>query len=148
MIREANLADIPRLVEMGRQFIAESTYKQHLPENPKQLHVLAEQIISNPKGAILVSESEGKLTGMLALITYPHPFSGELVAGEVFWWVDPEARKGRTGLKLMRRAEKVAIELGAKKMQMVAPTERIARLYERLGYEKVESTYQTGLSWQ
>ena len=148
MIREAKLVDVTQLVEMGRRFIAESTYKQYLLENPKQLRVLAEQIISNPNGVILVSEAEGKLTGMLALITFPHPFSGELVAGEVFWWVAPEAREGRTGLKLMRKAEKIAVELGARKMQMVAPTERIARLYERLGYKKVESTYQTGLPWQ
>lgn len=145
MIREATLADIPRLVEMGRRFISESSYKNHLGENPEQMKTLAEQIISNPKGRILVSEKDGRLTGMLALIVFPQHFSGELIAGEVFWWVDPEARKGRTGLKLMRKAEEIAVELGAEKMQMVAPTDRIGDLYKHLGYTQVESTYQRNL---
>ena len=111
MIREASLADIPRLVEMGCRFISESSYKHHMAENPEQMKNLAEQIISNPKGKILVSEKDVKLTGMLALILFPHYISAELIAIEVFWWVDPEAREGRTGLKLMRKAEEFEREV-------------------------------------
>lgn len=145
MIREATPADIPRLLEMGRRFISESSYKHHIVENPEQMKTLGEQIISNPNGMILVSDNGGKLNGMLALILFPHYVSGELIAGEVFWWVDPEAREGSTGLKLMRKAEEIAAEMGAKKMQMVAPTQRIGKLYEHLGYTEVESTYQRDL---
>jgi N-acetylglutamate synthase-like GNAT family acetyltransferase len=148
MIREATPADIPRIVEMGRRFMAESAYNQHLSENPMQMRALALQIISQPNGSILVSEKDGKLTGMLAFILFPHHFSGELIAGEVIWWVDPEARAGSTGLKLMRRAEEIAVGMGAKKMQMVAPTERIGELYKHLGYREVESTFQRNLPWQ
>ena len=148
MIREATLSDVHRIVEMGRRFMAESTYNQHLSENPKQMRVFAKQIISNPRGVILVSEQDGKLTGMLALLLFPHYFSGESIAGEVFWWVDPEARAGSTGLKLMRKAEKIAAMWGATKMQMVAPTRRIGKLYEHLGYKEVESTFQRDLSCQ
>ena len=148
MIREATPADIPRIVEMGRRFMAESTYSQHLAENPEQMRVFAEQIIANPKGMILVSEKDGNLTGMLALYLFPHYFSGEPIAGEVIWWVDPEARAGSTGLKLMRKAEEIAVKMGAKKMQMVAPTERIGELYKHLGYREVESTFQRNLPCQ
>lgn len=148
MIREATPADIPRIVEMGRRFRMESSYKDHLAENPEQMKALAEQIISNPKGSILVSEKDGKLTGMLALLVFPHYLSGESIAIEVLWWVEPEARAGSTGLKLMREAEEIAVEMGAKKMQMVAPTERIGKLYEHLGYSRVESSYQRSLECQ
>ncbi|KKL86125.1 hypothetical protein LCGC14_1947880, partial [marine sediment metagenome] len=77
-----------------------------------------------------------------------HYVSGELIAGEVVWWVDPEARTRRTGLKLMRKAEETAMGMGAVKMQMVAPNERIGKLYEHFGYTKVESTYQRNLICQ
>ena len=146
MIREATPADIPRIVEMGRRFIAESSYKNHFAENPEQMKTLAEQIISNPKGRILISEKDAKVNGMLALLLFPHYFSGEPIAIEVFWWVDPEARAGSTGLKLMRKAEEIALELGATKMQMVAPTERIGELYKHFGYTEVESSYQKNLN--
>lgn len=145
MIREATVADIPRLIEMGHRFVSETSYKDHLEENPEQMKILAEQIISNPNGRILVAEKDQKPIGMLALILFPHYLSGELVAGEVFWWVEPEARKGRTGLELMKKAEEIAVSWGAKKMQMVAPSERIGKLYEYLGYSHVESTYQRSL---
>lgn len=146
MIREATEDDIPRLVEMGRRFIEESVYKDFMVENPEQMESLIGQILANPQGRILVSENDGKPNGMLALIAFPHYFSGELIAGEIVWWVDPEARAGGTGLKLMRKAEQLAIEMGAVKMQMVAPDERIGKLYQHFGYEKVESTYQLKLN--
>jgi GNAT superfamily N-acetyltransferase len=146
MIREANLEDIPRIVEMGRRFVSESTYKEFIFENPEQMGALAEQVISNPQGRILISERNGRTVGMLGLIVFPHFLSKELVAGEVMWWVDPEARAGLTGLKLMKKAEKIATEMGAVKMQMVAPSKRIGKLYEHFGYVEVERMYQRNLN--
>ena len=146
MIREATEDDIPRLVEMGRRFIEESPYKEFIASNSEQMESLVGQILANPQGRILLSEKDGIPNGMLALIAFPHYFSGEIIAGELVWWVDPEARAGGTGLKLMRKAEQLATEMGAVKMQMVAPDERIGKLYQHFGYKKVESTYQRDLS--
>jgi hypothetical protein len=48
---------------------------------------------------------------MLGYVIFPHFLSGELVAGEVFWWVEPEdtgrrsqiaTRGGGSGAKLRR----------------------------------------------
>ena len=146
MIREATEDDIPRIVEMGRRFIQESPYKDFMAENPEQMRTLVEQIIESPKGRILLSDKNGIVIGMLALIVFPHFASGEMVAGEVFWWVNPEARAGSTGLKLMRKAEQLATEMGAVKMQVVAPNDRIGKLYEHLKYTKVETSYQKNLN--
>lgn len=145
MIREATEADLPELLAMGHRFISESRYREFILDNGEQLEKLAKHLLANPQGRVLVSQKNGELVGMLGMIVFPHHFSGELTGGEVFWWVQPEEREGGAGLKLLRHAERLASSLGANKMQMVAPTERIEKLYEALGYKKVETTYQRNL---
>jgi GNAT superfamily N-acetyltransferase len=141
LIRLATSADVPRLVEMGQRFRRETTYSQHLAENPEQMEKLLEQLMSSD--GVLVSEREGVLVGMIGYIVYSHFLSGDTVAGEVFWWVEPEARGD--GLRLLREAERRAKERGARHLQMIAPTAQVAHVYERLGFTYVESTYQKTL---
>lgn len=143
MIREATEQDIPRMVEMGRKFRAESSYAKHFADNPEALRSLGVKLLSSG-GGILVAESNGELIGMLGFIVYDHFISGDKTAGEVFWWVEPDHR-GTAGLKLLREAEKRSRNAGATWMQMIAPNDRVATLYGRLGYVFVESTYQRAL---
>lgn len=139
MIRFAVLPDVPRLVEMGRRFRRESNYGSMIGENPEQMARTAAQLIESA-GGVLVSERGGELVGMLGFVVFPHFLSGEIVAGEVMWWVEPEHRGD--GLKLLRAAESAARARGAVKMHMIAPTEQVGAIYRRLGYELVESTFQ------
>lgn len=141
MIRFATTEDIPRCVEMGQRFHAETDYKNQVTIEPDALHKLGEQLVA--KNGLLVSERGGQLVGMIGFVLFPHFFSGEMVAGEVFWWVDPEHRG--EGPKLMKEAERHAREAGAKRMQMIAPNERVGTLYERCGYSFVETAYQKAL---
>jgi GNAT superfamily N-acetyltransferase len=141
VIRPATEPDIPRLLKMGARFIAETPYKNHIFANPEQMEKLAKQLMAS--GGVLVYERDGELIGMLGYVVFPHYVSGELIAGEVFWWVEPEARG--IGRELMKVAEEQARAAGAKRFQFVAPTERVAKLYERLGYERVEVMYQRAL---
>lgn len=144
MIREATPADVPRVVEMGRRFLAEGPYRDKIADNPEVCAKLAAQLVQNPQAKILVAEEGEQLIGILVFILFPHYFSGEMTAGELVWWVEPRAR-GRTGVKLLTAAEGMARDLGAKRMQMVAPTLEVGRLYKRRGYEEVETTYQRSL---
>src|SRR5262249_9723653 len=91
----------------------------------------------------LVLERGGQVCGMIGWGLFPHFLSGELVAGEVVWWVDPEHRG--QGLNLLREAEKKARAAGAKRMRMTAPTDQGAEVYTRLEYDYVESAYQKTL---
>lgn len=141
MIRPAVPADIPRLVAMGQRFRAETGYSKHMSENLWQMEKTAAFLISS--GGLLVSELRGELIGMIGFALYPHLLSGETVAGEVMWWVEPEYRGG--GIKLLLEAERRARADGAKRMQMIAPCDEVARVYQRCGYEYVESAYQKTL---
>lgn len=141
MIRLAAESDVPRLVEMGLRFRRESEYHRHLRENPEKMGELAAQLVA--QGSLLVSQVDSDLVGMLGYVLFPHFLSGDLVAGEVFWWVDPRHRG--EGLRLLRAAEGRARSCGAQFMQMIAPNERVADLYKRLHYSFVESAYQRAL---
>lgn len=141
MIRAALQADIPRVVEMGRRFYRESGYAKHLAENPEQMRLLMEQVLAGE--GLLVAECDGKLIGMFGYVLFPHFVSGELIAAEVVWWMEPEHRGN--GLKLLHFAEKRARAAGAKRLQMIAPNKQVARVYERLRYEFVEIAYQKAL---
>jgi GNAT superfamily N-acetyltransferase len=128
---------------MGARVISETDYAGIISVNPDRLSASVKAVADNPDGVILVSGSDATITGMIAMLAYDHPFSGERMAFEVVWWVEPEARGD--GVRLLRAAEDWAMEQGIGKMQMVAPNERVGALYERMGYLPVETSYQRTL---
>jgi RimJ/RimL family protein N-acetyltransferase len=139
LIRPATLADVPRLVEMGRQQMR-ATYGGVFADNPVQLEALATQLVETPTSIVFLAERDGRVVGMIGLIRYAHHLTAKPMVGEIMWWLDPEARGG--GVALLKRAERWALETGAAAIQMMAPDARVGRLYERRGYQLVEYTYQ------
>jgi GNAT superfamily N-acetyltransferase len=143
VIREANEADISRIVEMGSRSLMEGAYRDQVSDNPEQTKKFALQVMQ--QGKILVAEEEDRLVGLLAFILFPHYFSGEPTAGEVMWYVEPEHRPGGIALKLLWAAEELAKTLGAVRMQMTSPTADVASIYQRFGYKQIEVSYQKEL---
>ena len=143
--RRAVAEDLPSLVEMLRTFVTSTKYRKFVGDSPEALQTFLSPLIDNPSAAIFVAE-QGEVVGMLGVLGYVHPMSGEKCAGELFWWLRPEHRG--TGIWLLRRAEKWAQEFGAVSMQMIAPSDRpdVAALYERDGYESVEVAYHKRLT--
>ncbi len=90
--------------------------------------------------------------GMLAAALYVQPFSGESIGAEIVWWMNPDARGGRTAIRLLREAERWAKDRGATTFQMMAPVGKtgtileLGRLYEALHYEPIETHYQRRLT--
>ena len=141
-IREATLHDVPRIVELGRRFLADGPYKDQM-DNLEQSMRFATSMIGNPKAAVLVSEQSSRVVGVLAFIIFPHYFTGQLTANEMIWYIEPEARKGGIGMRLMWAAERMAKAMGAVRMQFTAPTVEVGKLYERFGgYHQVEVAYE------
>jgi hypothetical protein len=138
-IRHATERDTEALVALGATFLATSPYRVHLPPNPDQWRRTVAWLIAH--GAVFVAERNGGIDGMLGAALAPHPMSGELFGSELFWWVRPEAR-GTTGLKLLRAAEAWTRAQGGAFLQLAAPDARAERLYERLGYARIEVGYQ------
>ncbi len=138
-IRYANDADMARVIEMGCRFINSTPYRAHLTPSPAHMERLYQMLMLND-GGVLLAERDGQIVGMLGYMIYEHPMSGERGAVEFFWWVEPDARGD--GMRLLRRAERDARDRGALRLQMIAPTDQVASVYQRLGYTFVESAYQ------
>lgn len=147
MIREARSEDVERIVEMGSRSLKEGPYHAMLADRPDITRALARRLIEQPNARILVAIDQDKTVGVFAFIVFPHYYSGEDVAGEMIWYVEPEARTSGFALELLWAAEKFASSLGAKKMQLTAPTDELAAAYQKLrGYAKVETAFQRDIS--
>lgn len=143
MIRQATAEDLGTLVEMGLRFIASTSYRGRLAANPGQIAHLMQGLIWADDGTLLVAEDDGKIAGMIGVCIYVHPISGERIAGELFWWMQPEQRGD--GVKLLKAAEAWADEKCAVRMQMIAPDEKVAKAYQALGYGRLEEVWQRDL---
>ena len=138
--RRAVRADLDTMVAMGREFLA-TVYPQRLADNPDALRALGEQLLARPDSVLFVAEvPHAGVVGMIGMMVYPHPMSGERVASELFWWMDP-AHRGAGGVWLLRQAEAWAQVQGAELLQMIAPNRDVAAFYERIGFTAIETTY-------
>jgi GNAT superfamily N-acetyltransferase len=145
VIRLAKKEDVPRIVELGSLSLKGGPYEQLIADHPEHTAKLAINIIAGG-GKILLWDEDGQVSGLLAFIVIPHPFSGELTADEAIWYVLPEARKGGAGIKLLWAAEQMAKEMGAKKFQFASPMQSHAgAIYERFGYREIEVSYLKNL---
>lgn len=145
-IRMARPEDAERIIEIGSHSIAIGPYRNDLVDNPQVTLRLYKLLIDNPQSRIIVSEAAGGIvTGLFALIIFPHYYSGEITAGEIIWYVEPAYRVGGVGLALLREAERLAREAGAVRMQLTAPTEALSAMYKRCGYHQIEVSFQRKL---
>lgn len=87
------------------------------------------------------------LVGLASLLVYglPH-YAGRRVCAMESFFVAPTARRGGTGLNLLRAAEARARELGAAALMVSAPVDgRLASVLPRSGYRETNRVFLKGL---
>lgn len=139
MIRPATRADIPDIVDLGVRHIGESHYAAFITPDRASMAALARWLVDAPCGLLLIDERAGATQGYIGVAITGHPYSGQPVMSELFWYVDRQARG--TGLQLLRAAEDWARDLGAVHSIMIAPDSRVSQLYQRLGYARLEEQF-------
>jgi len=150
MIREARLTDMPRLLEMGRNFFDKANWARVVEWHEDSAEAALENLIESPDGVLLVIDIDGgTIVGMAGAIIYGFYFNLDHRTGqELFWWTEPQG-KGY-GLSLWRELEKQARAQGAQSFQMSnvngMKSDVLGRLYERNGYTPGESTYLKGFA--
>lgn len=95
-----------------------------------------DRIASSPATSLLIArDSEGGIIGMLTLATFPIPTGIRAWIEDVV--VDEGARGQGVGEALSRRALDLAVEAGAKTVELTSRPSREAanRLYRRLGFQ-------------
>lgn len=140
VIRQATPEDVPAIVAMGLRFHSATRYGGFFTPDARRLEVLVGLCLQ--QATVLVAESDVGLVGFLALLVLPHIMSGELYGEEQGWWVEPSARKGRVGLRLLWAAEDWLLTNGVTVLKMGAPAgSRVGAFYALLGLEAVETHY-------
>ena len=148
MIRKADHKDIERVLEMGSRFIRESKYGEMVGMESSAMAQTFDGLLASDDGVVLVQDLGGSIVGMIAMVIYAHPFSGSRTAQEIAWWVDPESRSSGAGVRLLHAAEEWAREHNAVAIQMIAPDARVGALYQRMGYQSMETAFHRSLRWQ
>ena len=100
-------------------------------------------MIANGHAKILGLKKDNKFIGAIGLVTTPSLEDGVMTCMETFWYVD-EKHRGQ-GLKLLLKGEKVAKEMGAKRMMMMylenSMPSKVKSVYERMGYKYIQTSY-------
>jgi len=91
----------------------------------------------------LVCERDGELKGVLSGYLTPFLLSRKLIAVEDIWYLSPEARKGRDGIRLVQHFEKWAESYRAHAVSMSVTigtdNAKAIRILERLGFRNIGS---------
>lgn len=140
MIRDATLADLPFMLNLGREMFCESRFSKNFEfDVTKGLRMLRAHIES-PEGIAIVSEH-----GMIVGAVEEHWFAQGLRADDRIIYVSKEHRRGREGLMLIRAYMKKARELGAREIHIgngaAIVDGRLGKLFERLGFERMGDYY-------
>ena len=144
MIRTATIEDLPELHRMGKEFVSVTGYEGFSSYDFDSANDVFIELIRI--GTILI---DGK-NGMMGFMVFPVFFDKKsLIAQELFWWVDVEKRGSILGVKMLKMAENIAKDLGAKAFLMLSihglNGSKVNNLYKRMGYREHEETYIRGL---
>lgn len=136
MIRDAVLADIPAMIEMGMRFALAADLERIAPVDPDSLAMTLQSMIELDNGILLTGP--GCVAGGYVVPAFWN--AGHLTGQELFWWVDDD-NKG-VGIRLFDALEQAAKDRGAQSWGMITlesiKPDQTARFYERRGYFPLE----------
>lgn len=146
LIRHATSDDLSALMPMCRRFYGLCPWADVAPYDEETATAGMAALLANENTGLLVIDRDGVLVGAVGFVLTPVWLSAVFhVAQEVFWWVEPEARGSRDGLKLLQEGERWAEAQGAKAVVMIRldgmEDDALHRTYTRRGYTAVEHHY-------
>lgn len=114
---------------------------------PVDLQTLQKTLDQLREVGILKVAENGSLCGVLGALCFPNFWNeNEIIAQELFWWVDIPARGTSAGIRLLQAVEDECRDRGAKKLLMLAlddlEGEKVAGLYRKRGYEPQERSFR------
>lgn len=142
MVRDGTADDLDAVVMMAEEFWRHTMYDE--PFDHEHVRCMAAMALDH--GLLAMLEIDGKVEGFTAGVKGPLLGNASVLTGtEIAWWVNPEARKGRNGIALMKHIEGMAKQQGIKYWNMIVmqscQPEVGAAIYEAMGYTKSEISY-------
>lgn len=141
-IRQAELADLPKLAAGAAEFYAASEFLTSFDIG--RFCELWASLLRGPNGVIFIEEGDdGLINGALGGMIHRDIYGEALIAEEFFWFMRPDTRGG--GVRVYRAFEAWAKARGAVSMQMVhlldSMPEKVARFYHAVGFKAAETRY-------
>ncbi len=100
---------------------------------------------NDPGFGAFVAEDAGKLIGACLVEIRPSWFAAwQLMGTELGWWIEPEYRSGRAGIRLQAMAEEWLVAQGASVLVFTGlanSPESVGRFYQKKGYRPLETHY-------
>ena len=144
MIRKIESKETDSLIEGAKSFFAEGA----IPGGFDAAHLSKSwrQLIESKVGVVFVSIGlTNHFEGALGAVLCPNLFNNGSLAVECFWYVMPEFRGSPLAIRLLHAFEAWAKEHSAKFVAMIhlenLHAEKLRKLYDRMGYKKVETHY-------
>ena len=134
-MRNATIDDMDEILRMGKSF----ANALHEDSDIESIEDTAINLIESDIGVLLIEDH-----AMAGALVVPNFFDKDrLIATELFWWVDKEARGNGAGKRLLNGLESWAQDKGAERLTMITmdSLENVGKLYERAGYRKFETSY-------
>lgn len=142
--REATEADIPRLVELGAEFFAESEFPQFAEYSPGNFEHTLKIFVESPSERLYVFAPEGRQIEGFIAYSYSALYTVAPLAMLFLFYVSPKYRKGPAGRLLVNLAVKDARLSGATAfyagaMAGIKGTRKtLANLYRRMGFDELD----------
>src|SRR5688572_6291922 len=136
-LRIANIQDFDLVFSMAKKFAEASGYSKHMEED--KIKAIITDLLNGPqeRKIIILHGEEGLLAGLVA----PFTFGTALMATEVAWWVEPDARGKNVGAELMDAFEFWAKKVGCSLVIVSSIDDKVGKYYEKRGYKLHERAY-------
>jgi len=143
LVRKGTSADFPQALEAAPKFFAEAPpIYQRMPISRLRLSQTLDSMVE--QDLFLVAHRGSEVIGYTGALIGPTFWSFDLLACELFWWIEP-ANRGRYGLKLFIALEEAARAAGARFLAPLALMGRnfdeLENFYLRRGYQPFESAF-------
>ena len=143
MIFHLKSIDIDSVLHLARSFSQDTKFGKGFNEDIFRKNWI--NLIDTGIGTIIVSENEGQINGMLGVIKFNDPNNGDLLAQELFWYVDKKYRGTHIGVSLLRECEAWSKLNGCKRLIMAylsdSMPESVKEFYEMQDYTIMEVNY-------
>lgn len=138
LTRTATDDDLPDCLRMAREFCKAAG----LPGDDGSMLATLRTLMD--AGGLFVTGSP--VHGMAGVLVYPAYFNtSRIAAQELFWWVDPDARRSGAGRALLGAIEAYARQAGAHTLTMIClddvDGDRVAAFYRSEGYRPLERNF-------
>lgn len=145
-IVKAEEGDVLKTLPLAKKFIQESHIKRFNED------IILEHLyfcLDNDNCFYYILTDGNDVKGFILGVISNMLFSDIKIATELAWYTDKDFRSGFKSIRLLKEFEKWSIENNCEKVIMASieslNSEKINRVYERLGYKKLETSFAKDL---